>query len=120
MRFLWTTIHVTNLDRSIAFYGDLLGLQVKRRYAVGALELAFLGYERQGETELELIYTEVPQAFTDSVSIGFEVESLDAMQKTLEEKGIDLSGGPFVGDGHAFIFVKDPDGMNVQLFENRL
>ena len=119
VKILWTTLHVNNLDRSIRFYRELVGLRLLRRFEAGDREIAFLGYGKADETLLELVSEQADVQFTESVSIGFEVESLDAMLPVLETKNIALTGGPFVGPGHAFLFVADPDGMTVQLFENR-
>jgi len=44
MKFLWTTIHVKNLEESIDFYSNLMGLQVARRFPAGpGIEIAFMG-----------------------------------------------------------------------------
>ena len=44
MKFLWTTIYVKNLDESIAFYANLVGLQVVKRFPAGpGMEIAFYG-----------------------------------------------------------------------------
>lgn len=119
MKFLWTTIHVKDLDRSIAFYRDLLDLQVQSRITAGELDIAFLGYGHAGEALLELIASAGKVTYSDSVSIGFQVESVEAMLPILKEKKIALTGGPFVGPDHVFVFIRDPDGMQVQLFERK-
>lgn len=53
MTFTWTTIHVRDLDQSLAFYHDLLGLPIQERFGPPGHEIAMLGPEEG--TRLELI-----------------------------------------------------------------
>ncbi|HCX61202.1 MAG TPA: glyoxalase, partial [Clostridiales bacterium] len=56
MKFLWTTIHVKNMEESLAFYQDVVGLKLMNRFNAGpGMEISFLG---EGETKLELICSE--------------------------------------------------------------
>jgi len=67
MKFCWTTIHVKDMDKSLAFYQEIVGLPlVRRAQASPEMELAFLG---SGETQVELICDGKPQAVR---STGFE------------------------------------------------
>ncbi len=52
MSFCWCTVHVKDIDASIKFYEEIVGLKVAQRFGAGAMEIAFLG---SGETKLELI-----------------------------------------------------------------
>lgn len=122
MKFLWTTIHVKDLDESAAFYTDIVGLKVLRRFeARPGVEIAFLGTGAQGETKVELIAGERSgdESFAGNIAIGFEVESADAMMAFVKRKNIPVHSGPFESPNHKFFFVKDPNGMNVQFFEQR-
>lgn len=122
MKFLWTTIHVKDLDESAAFYTDIVGLKVLRRFvARPGVEIAFLGFGGQGETKVELISGERTgdEPFAGNIAIGFEVESADAKMEFLKEKNIPIHSGPFESPNHKFFFVKDPGGLNVQFFEQR-
>lgn len=115
MKFLWTTIHVKNLEESIAFYSDLLDLKVVRRFAAGPdVEIAFLGNGTDDETLVELLVNSKDSAvnFSEFISIGFAVDSLDAMRETLKSKGI-----PVHGVTPRFFFIKDPNGLNVQFVQ---
>ena len=122
MKFLWTTIHVKDLDESAAFYTDVVGLKVLRRVtARPGVEIIFLGNGTEGETLVELISGESGQdvSFTEFIAIGFEVESVDAMMEVIKGKNLSVHSGPFDPPRHKFFFVKDPNGLNVQFFENK-
>jgi lactoylglutathione lyase len=119
MKFLWTTIHVRNLEESIAFYTSLAGLRVLRRFPAGpGREIAFMGNGGDDETLIELLYTAGDTvSFGDSVSVGFAVDSLDAMLETVKGKSIPLFGEPVETHGSRFFCVKDPNGLTVQFFQ---
>lgn len=118
MKNLWTTIHVKNMDDSVKFYTEILDLTVDKRYSPAeGVEIAFLG---SGETKFELIST--PQSdgvtFTNHVSTGFSVESVDAYIKHLREKGIEIIEGPLAPNPYVkFFYILDPNGYRIQLVE---
>lgn len=119
MKFLWTTITVKNMAESLAFYQDILGLPLIRKMPGGpGMEIAFLG---DGDTQVELIWAESkPEvSFGPDISLGFEVESLDAMLATIQAKGIAVQAGPFQPNPHIrFFYVLDPNGVKIQFVEN--
>ena len=80
MHFCWTTLMVKDLDESLKFYQDILGLEVASRFtAMPGLELAFLG---TGETQIELVCSADSQnaVVGDAISFGFDVPSSATMQ----------------------------------------
>lgn len=108
MTFAHTTIHVTDIDRSIAFYSRL-GMEVDRRFPVHGHEIAFLG---SGETKLELVSDGKGAVDYPGISVGFVCEDAGALAKDLDEKCVGpISPGP----GVEFWFVRDPDGFLVQI-----
>ena len=110
MAFVHTTIHVTDIDRSIAFYSRL-GMGVSRRFTAGDHEIAFLG---DGETKLELVADGTSRVDCPGISIGFVCEDAGALAKDLDEKCVGpISPGP----GVEFWFVRDPDGFLVQIMK---
>lgn len=119
MKFCWTTITVSDLEASLAFYTDLVGLSLDRRMKPSPdMEIAFLG---SGETKVELVRNAAGPAVRigDGVSIGFEVESLEAMGQRLKARGVAIHSGPFQPNPHVrFLYVLDPDGLKVQFVES--
>jgi lactoylglutathione lyase len=118
MKFCWSTLRVRNIEESIRFYTDVIGLEVVRKFIGGhGMEIAFLG---SGETQVELICDGESRDSNvgSDISWGFEVESLDEALAMVKEKGINIESGPTQPSPHIkFFFIKDPDGMNIQLAE---
>lgn len=119
MKFCWTTIGVTDMARSLAFYRDIVGLPVVQEMKPGpCLEIAFLG---GGETQVELICSgDAPKnpGFGANISLGFQVESLDRTMAFLKERGVAIHSGPFQpSPGIRFLYVLDPDGLRIQFVE---
>jgi lactoylglutathione lyase len=119
MKFCWATINVRDMEKSLAFYRDILGLKLIRRSKAGPeIELAFLG---QGDTQVELIRDEknTGVSFGKDISLGFIVPSVDQFAEILGKKGISLHSGPFQPNPFIkFAFILDPDGLRIQLVEN--
>jgi lactoylglutathione lyase len=115
MAFLWCTITVRNIDASLKFYQEIVGLPVARRFSEPNAELAFLG---DGETMLELIQGKGEPHTGGGVSIGFKVDSLEEKMAFVKEKGVAVHSGPFTPSPRTrFFFISDPDGVLVQFVE---
>ncbi|MFP4014264.1 MAG: VOC family protein [Chitinispirillaceae bacterium] len=117
MKFCWATVHVKDMEDSLRFYQQIVGLKLNRRADIsGGRELAFLG---EGETQLELICD--PGAKIEigkDISLGFETESLDETMKFLDDKGVPVHSGPVQPNPRIrFLYVLDPDGLRVQFVE---
>ena len=119
MKFCWSTLNVKNLEESIRFYADVIGLEVVSKFNAGpGVEIVFLG---KGETKIELICDDESRdtIVGNDISWGFEVESLDKMLVLVKEKGINIDSGPTQPNPHVrYFFIKDPNGMRIQLVEN--
>lgn len=119
MKFCWTTINVKDMDKSINFYQEILGLDLNRRMQPSPdMELAFLG---SGDTQIELINNVENKDifYGKDISMGFVVESTDDFAELLKEKGIELHSGPFQPNPFIkFFYILDPDGLKIQLVEN--
>lgn len=121
MKFCWVTINVKDMEKSLAFYQDVVGLKINRRMQTApGHELAFLGSEGTS-TEVELIRNEKndnPQ-YGNDISIGFEVASLEQTIDMLKSKGVPVNAGPFSPNPRVkFLYVLDPNGVRVQFVEN--
>lgn len=118
MKFCWSTLFVKNLDESIRFYKEIVGLDVVNRLSAGPnMEIAFLG---EGETKIELICDASKKQINigTDISWGFKVENLDSIIAMLTQKNISVSG-PFMPNPKSrFIFIKDPNGMNIQFYQS--
>jgi lactoylglutathione lyase len=119
MKFCWATINVSDLERSLAFYQNVVGLKLKRKMEPNPeMKLAFLG---EGDTQLELIFNKNTAEidFGNNISLGFIVESLSRFSEELEVKNIGIHSGPFQPNPHIrFLYVLDPDGLKIQFVEN--
>ncbi len=119
MKFVHTTIMVKNLEESIKFYMDIVGLPVVRRFPAGPeMEIAFLG---EGDTLVELIQNDNLQNINlgTDISLGFSVESLDKTIEFVKEKGIQIHSGPFQPNPTTrFFYVLDPNGLRIQFIEH--
>lgn len=118
MKFLWTTIIVKNLEESLHFYQEIVGLKLNRRFQAGPeKEFAFLG---EGDTEIELICDSncKMEKIGQGISLGFKVASLDEKMTKLKEKGIILTTDVIQPNPHVkFFFVNDPNGLDIQFVE---
>lgn len=116
MAFLWCTVHVKDMEKSVAFYEDVVGLTASLRLPGPYGEIVFMG---GGETLLELMGGGTG-AQGQEISIGFSVDDLDAFAAHLAEKGVLIHSGPMSpAPGIRFLFVQDPDGLQVQFVEQK-
>lgn len=119
MKFCWCTLSVKNMEESLKFYQEIVGLKVDRKFNAGpGVEIAFLG---DGETKVELICNETSKdvVMGQDISLGFEVNSVEEMMAFVKEKGIAIHSGPFQPNPHVkFFFVMDPNGLKIQFVEN--
>ena len=119
MKFCWCTIGVRDMNASLKFYQEIVGLPLDRRLAAGPkMEICFLG---EGETKVELICgaDHKTPVKPEGISLGFEVRSVDEKIRFIKEKGLTVASGPFQPNPHIkFFYVKDPDGVSVQFVEN--
>lgn len=119
MKFCWSTLRVKNMEESLRFYEELVGLKIERKFNAGpGTEIVFLG---DGETKIELICNQNEKEVNvgKDISWGFEVKSLDEMIKKVKEKGISIDDGPIQPNPHTkFFFIKDPNGLKIQFVEN--
>ena len=120
MKFVHVTINIKDLEESLNFYQEIVGLPLVCRFPAGPnMEIVFLG---EGETLVELIHDSANTDITigSDISIGFAVDSLDETMEFVKEKGIDIHSGPFEPNPNTrFFFVLDPNGLRVQFIEQK-
>ena len=125
MRMLHTMIRVGDLEKSIAFYTDVLGMQLLRRkdYPEGRFTLAFVGYgDEDTSTVLELTHNWDTASYDLGNGFGHIALAVeDAYQACAEIKarGGDVvrEAGPMKHGTTVIAFVKDPDGYMIELIE---
>ena len=126
MRYLHTMVRVTDLDASLRFYRDLLGLEEVRRMdnESGRYTLVFLAApadraraEAERSPEVELTWNWDPEPYPGGRNFGhlaYRVDDLYAVCQRLMEGGVILNRPP--RDGH-MAFVRSPDGISIELLQ---
>ena len=125
MRLLHTMLRVGNLERAIAFYTQVLGMQLLRRSENPEYKysLAFVGYEgNPAQAEIELTYnwgTEHYEMGTAFGHIALGVPDVAAACEKIRAAGgnITREAGPVKGGSTVIAFVTDPDGYKIELIE---
>ena len=127
MRLLHTMIRVGDLDRSIAFYTDILGMKVLRRrdYPDGKFTLAFVGYGDEADhTVIELTHNWETKSYEIGTGFGHIAVSVADAYKACEDvkaKGgkVTRPAGPMKHGGSVIAFVEDPDGYKIEFIERK-
>lgn len=125
MRILHTMIRVGDLDRSIAFYCEVLGMRLLRRndYPEGKFTLAFVGFtEESAGAVIELTYNwgiegyDIGNAFGH---IAIEVDNAYSACDVIKRRGGNVvrEAGPMKGGTTVIAFVQDPDGYKIELIQ---
>lgn len=126
MRYLHTMIRVADLDTSLRFWCDALGLEEMRRMdnEAGRFTLVFLAApqdrarsEAERSPEVELTYNWDPQTYTGGRNFGhlaYKVENIYRACERLVENGVVINRPP--RDGY-MAFVRSPDGISVELLQ---
>jgi lactoylglutathione lyase len=125
MRLLHTMLRVGNLERSLQFYCDVLGMKLLRQkeYPGGEFTLAFIGYgEESDHTVIELTYNwgkdkyELGDAY-GHIAIG--VDDIYATCQDIAARGgkVTREPGPMKHGSTVIAFVEDPDGYKVELIQ---
>ena len=127
MRLLHTMIRVGDLDRSIAFYTEVLGMKLLRRkdYPDGKFTLAFVGYGDESEhAVIELTHNWETKSYEIGDGFGHIAVAVADAYKACEDvkaKGgkVTRPAGPMKHGGSVIAFVEDPDGYKIEFIERR-
>lgn len=122
MKFLHTMIRVKDIDASLKFYQELMGLEIKKQKRLDDCTLYFL--KDENGTELELTYNdETPKdGYINGSCFGhlaFRCDNLEEFSTKLTELGYKYLYEPFDlnGKGSKIAFIQDPDGNEIELIE---
>jgi lactoylglutathione lyase len=127
MRLLHTMIRVNDLDESLRFYCDLLGMRLLRKndYPGGRFTLAFVGYDSEDKTAvIELTYNWDTHAYEQGNAFGHIAIGTDDIYLACDElraKGVKVvrEPGPMKHGSSVIAFVEDPNGYRIELIQTR-
>jgi lactoylglutathione lyase len=120
-KLLHTRYRVNDLERTVKFYRDILGLEeIRRHKSPRGSELVFLKAPGS-EEQIEICFfpaSESVKVQPDLTHLAFEVESLDEFAKHLEKHGLKFSDGPTKSSsGSVFAFIDAPEGYEIELIQ---
>lgn len=128
MRFLHTMIRVGNLEKSIKFYTDVLGMQLFRRkdYPEGKFTLVFMGYgDESNYHAIELTYNYGVEKYdlgTGFGHIAILVDDIYHICDKVKDLGYKVTREPApmkFGGARNIAFIEDPDGYKIELIEQK-
>ncbi|MCH7537313.1 MAG: VOC family protein [Proteobacteria bacterium] len=119
MKYLHTMVRVNNLDTSLDFYCNKLGLQELRRYdsEQGRFTLVFLAAPGDEDAQVELTHNWDPEEYTEGRNFGhlaYQVDDIYALCQKLMDEGVTICRPP--RDGH-MAFVRSPDNISIELLQ---
>ena len=119
MKYLHTMVRVTDVEASLKFYRDALGLALlsRRDYPQGRFSLLFLAAPGDEEAQVELTYNWDPESYGVGRNFGhlaYAVDDIYAACQRLAEHGVTILRPP--RDGH-MAFVRSPDNISVELLQ---
>jgi len=119
MKYLHTMVRVTDLEASLRFYRDALGLNVLRtnEYPKGRFTLVYLAAPGDEDAQVELTYNWDPEVYTGGRNFGhlaYAVDDIYATCEKLQSHGVTLLRPP--RDGR-MAFVRSPDNISVELLQ---
>lgn len=124
MRIDHASITVKDMDESIKFYCDTLGLKLSRRREIpeNNAEIAFVKGEGNDNLALELTWWKDKQDWTDGDQldhVAFVVEDVQKCIEDLRQKGVEITKEPYSlsGSKSKIAFVKDPNGIWLEIIE---
>jgi len=125
MRLLHTMLRVNDLEESLRFYRDALGMRLLRRkdYPGGRFTLAFVGYgPEEREAVLELTWNWDTKSYDIGTGYGHVALGVAGIHRAVEQlraKGVKVTRepGPMKHGGSTIAFIEDPNGYKIELIE---
>ncbi|OGI20608.1 MAG: hypothetical protein A2287_06285 [Candidatus Melainabacteria bacterium RIFOXYA12_FULL_32_12] len=126
MKFLHTMIRVSNIDESLKFYQEVLGLKVSKTMELKDKATLYFMTDERGCCAIELTYNHtLPEGGYNHGSyfghLAFETENMDKFTEKLKQHGMDYDRAPFniTEEGPKIAFINDPDGYSIELIERK-
>jgi lactoylglutathione lyase len=127
MRLLHTMLRVGNLEHSLAFYTEVLGMRLLRRkdYPEGKFTLAFVGYQDEAEgAVLELTHNWDTDKYDPGSGFGhiaIEVDDAARACELVKQRGgkVTREAGPMKHGSTVIAFVEDPDGYKIEFIQRK-
>lgn len=127
MRILHTMLRVGDMQRSLAFYTEVLGMRLLRQkdYPEGKFTLAFVGYRDESqEAAIELTYNYGVEKYDPGTAFGhvaIEVDDAHAMCELIRQRGgkVTREAGPMKHGTTVIAFAEDPDGYKIELIQRK-
>jgi len=119
MKYLHTMVRVTDIEKSLRFYRDLLGLKEIRRHEndKGRFTLIFLAPPGQEDAPIELTYNWDPEAYAGGRNFGhlaYEVDDIYAFCEKLMQAGVTINRPPRDGN---MAFIRSPDNISIEILQ---
>jgi len=119
VRYLHTMVRVSNLEESLDFYCNKLGLKQVRRidHEAGRFTLVFVAAEGQEDCAIELTYNWDPEEYTGGRNFGhvaYEVDDIYALCQRLRDAGVTINRPPRDGK---MAFIRSPDNISIELLQ---
>ena len=119
MKYLHTMVRVTDLDESLDFYCNKLGLVELKRYesSAGRFTLVYLAAPGDEDAQVELTWNWDPEVYSGGRNFGhlaYAVEDIYGLCQKLMDAGVTINRPP--RDGH-MAFVRSPDGISIELLQ---
>jgi lactoylglutathione lyase len=119
MKYLHTMVRVTDIEKSLRFYRDALGLKElsRRDFEKGRFTLVFLAAPGDEEAQVELTHNWDPESCAGGRNFGhlaYAVDDIYAACQQLQKHGVTINRPP--RDGH-MAFVRSPDGISIELLQ---
>jgi lactoylglutathione lyase len=120
MKYLHTMVRITDIEESLKFYRDGLGLEEQRRHdnEKGRYTLIFLAPPGQPDAQIELTYNWDPEEYTGGRNFGhlaYAVDDIYACCQHLQDMGVTINRPPRDGN---MAFVRSPDGISIEILQD--
>ena len=114
MHFYQLIVRVRDIEKSIRFYEEFVGLTIQKRQSTADWSIAFLA-DQEGATQIELVYMpEGVKVETKGLTICFQTDDLDGLREKALDWDLNPSDIRFPDPENRYFYVYDPDGLSIE------